>query len=286
MATLRGTGLVSAVVLLLAITSFGQQLYYASESQRKLQLLDLGTKQITTLYNTAGKPDDLILNSAGQLIYSIPGLGQINLYDPTTGQNTTLVSGLTYARDLEIEPGGQTMLIAIYSPGNIVRFNFATGATTVLTTKLRTCDGIKYDPYGNLYAVANHNTVVQIDPTTGAILDTLVLEPHDGVNGGDGLTFDSYSNSLWTTHDGTTGLGLVQIPVTPSGLGATFTYYNQTNQLTGVAPDGIKSDDQGNLYIGGIFKVFVYNIPSNAITEIVVAKGADGVSLVPGTYRH
>ena len=284
MVTLRRTILVLTVVLLFTFISFGQQLYFANEGKKKLQLLDFSDNQITTLYDTAGKPDDLILNSAGQLIYSIPDLGQVNLFDPVAGQNTTLVSGLKFARDLEIEPGGQTMLIAIYSPGNIVRFNFATGTTTVLLKNLGTCDGIKYDPYGNLYAVANHNTIIQIDPTTGVILDTLVLEPHQGINGGDGLTFDSYSTSLWTTHNGSTGLGLVQIPVTPSGLGSTFTYFNQTSQLNGVAPDGIKSDSQGNLYIGGIFKVFVYNIPSNEITDLVVTKGADGVSLVPGTY--
>jgi len=72
------------------------------------------------------------------------------------------------------------MLIASYAPGEIFRYNFSTGALTLLTKKLGSCDGIKYDPYGNLYAVANHNTIVQINPTTGAIINTLVLEPHHG----------------------------------------------------------------------------------------------------------
>jgi len=207
------------------------------------------------------------------------------LYDPTTGQNTVLVSGLKYARDLAIEPGGLTMLIAVYSPGEIVRYNFATGATTVLVKKLGTCDGIAYDPYGNLYAVANHNTIVQIDPVTGAILNTLVLEPHHGINGGDGLTYDSYSGSLWATHCGTTGLGVLQIPVTAAGLGSSFSLYlTPALKKSGSAPDGIKSDGNGNLYIGAIWTVAVYNIPTNTITQNVVVQGADGVSLVPGTY--
>jgi hypothetical protein len=61
-----------------------------------------------------------------------------------------LVSGLKWARDLEIEPGGQTMLIAVYNPGQILRYNFATGATTVLVKEHETFDGIAYDPYGTL----------------------------------------------------------------------------------------------------------------------------------------
>jgi sugar lactone lactonase YvrE len=173
------------------------------------------------------------------------------------------------------------MLIALYTPGEIVRFNFATGATTMLVKNLKSCDGIAYDPYGNLYAVANHNTIVQINPATGAILNTLVLEPHKGINGGDGLTYDSYTGSLWTTHNGTTGYGLVQIPITSGGLGSSSTLY-----LTPTVhnPDGIKSDGKGNLYIGAIWTMAVYNIPTNTVTKNIVVKGADGVSLVPGTY--
>jgi sugar lactone lactonase YvrE len=181
----------------------------------------------------------------------------------------------------DMEPGAETLLIAVYTPGEIVRFNFATSATTVLTKNLKSCDGIAYDPYGNLYAVANHNTIVQINPVTGAILHTLVLEPHHGINGGDGLTYDSFSGSLWATHDGTTGGGLLQIPVTAAGLGSTFTLH-PTPSVS--APDGIKSDGEGNLYIGAIWTVAVYNIPTNTVVKNVVAKGADGVSLVPGTY--
>jgi len=282
--TLLRRVLLSSLILLTAISSsLAQKLYIANEPQKSLQLLDLNTSpsQITTLYNVGAKLDDLTLNSAGQLIYSVPSLGTVSLYDPTTGQNTILVSGLKYARDLAIEPGGQTMLIAIYSPGAIVRFNFATGTTTVLTKKLGSCDGIAYDAFGNLYAVANHNKIVQINPVTGAILNTLVLEPHYKVNGGDGLTYDSYSGSLWATHDGTTGNGLLQIPVTSAGFSSGFSFY-----LTpGVnAPDGIKSDGKGNLYIGAIWTVAVYNIPTNTVTKNIAVKGADGVSLVPGTY--
>jgi hypothetical protein len=149
-----------------------------------------------------------------------------------------------------------------------------------------TCDGIAYDAYGNLYAVAGHNTIVQINPNSGAILNTLVLEPHNGINGADGLTYDPYSGNLWATHAGTTGKGLIQIFTVPEGGFATtgFNLYLFTKQLTGSAPDGIKSDGKGNLYVGAINTIFKYNIPTNEITGSWIVGGADGVSLVPGTY--
>jgi sugar lactone lactonase YvrE len=287
MTVLRAIGLVFALVLLFTFSAFAQQLYISNEPKASLQVLNLNAvpPQLTTLFQAPAKLDDLILNAAGQLIYSIPSLGEVDLYDPTTGQNSILVSGVNSARDMAIEPGGQTMLIAIYSPGEIVRFNFATGTTTLLAKKLKTCDGIAYDPYGNLYAVANHNTIVQIDPVAGTILNTLVLEPHHGINGGDGLTYDSYSGSLWATHDGTTGVGLVQVPVTAAGLGSSFSLFlPPTLTARGSAPDGIKSDGKGNLYLGAIWTAAVYNIPTNTVTQNIVVKGADGVSLVPGTY--
>ena len=283
MVTLHRISLLSIFVLLITCSLSGQQLYIANEPLMSLQLLDLNKTpyKATTLYNVGVRLDDLTLDPAGRLIYSAPSTGVVYSFDPTTGVNSTLVSGVKGARDLAIEPGGQTMLIAIYSPGSIVRYNFATGATTTLAKKLKTCDGIAYDPHGNLYAVANHNTIVQLNPVTGAVLNTLVLEAHQGINGGDGLTYDPYTSSLWATHDGTTGGGLIQIPVTAAGLPATFSYF----PLTGIkAPDGIKSDGKGNLYIGAIWTVVVYNIPTNTVTKNIVVKGADGVSLVPGTY--
>jgi len=283
MLRLRAPSLTFALVLLSTLVSFAQQVYISNEPKQSLQLLNFSAQPatLTTLYQAKAKLDDLTVNSAGQLIYSIPSLGEVDLYDPSTGQNTTLVTGIRNARDLAIEPGGKSLLIAGYSLGQIMRFNFSTGALTVLAKKLKSVDGIAYDPYGNLYAVASHNTIVQVDPVSGAVLNTLVLEPRNGINGGDGLTYDSYSGSLWATHDGTTGLGLLQIPVTAAGMGTTFSLF-VLPALQGSAPDGIKSDGRGNLYIGAIWSAAIYNIPTNSITKKVIVKGADGIALVPG----
>ena len=279
----------SAFTLLAAISplfaqQLAQQLYITNEPKKSLQLLNLQTKALTTLYNIGAEPDDLTLNSAGQLIYSIPSTGTVDLYDPTTKVNSVLVSGVLYARDLAIEPGGNTMLIAIYAPGKIVRYNFTTHTTVTLAQKLGSCDGIAYDGYGNLYAVANHNTIVRIDPVSGAVLGTLTLELHSGVNGADGLTYDTYTKTLWATQAGSIAKGLFQIFTNASGFTGTFNSFNFTSQLTGSAPDGIKSDGKGNLYVGAINTAFVYNISSNTITESVIVGGADGVALKP-TFR-
>ena len=71
MVTRRGIGLMFTLVLLMAFSSSAQQLYIANEPQKSLQLLNLNTHppQLSTLYTVGAKLDDLILNSAGQLIY-------------------------------------------------------------------------------------------------------------------------------------------------------------------------------------------------------------------------
>jgi sugar lactone lactonase YvrE len=264
------------------------QIYAAAEAPEELVQFNYATGVETILYHTVGKPDDLIVNPAGQLIYSVPTQGTVNLYDLTTGVNTVLAN-VGAARDLTITPDGQNLMIAHNAdPPSIYEYNFASKNLTVFFPKTKgitSMDGLAFDVYGNFYAVASKNTIIQLNPQTGAIINTLTIEPHSGVNGGDGLVYDSYSNSLWSTHCGKIwGGGLLQIPVQASGFVSTapgFTFY----PFTGIgAPDGIKSDGKGNLYIGAIWTAPVYNIPEGKVIYNNVVKGSDGVALVPGTY--
>lgn len=283
-------GLAIALVWTLSANAQQQlaQLYIANESQECLQQLNFSTGVLTTLYEIGAKPDDLTLSSSGQLIYTVPGSGTVNLYDPVAKTNTTLASNIAGARDLTLEPGGQTLLISKNTdPAEIYRYSFVTNTATIFFPKTKgisSFQGTAYDAYGNLYAVASDNTIIQINPVTAAIINTLVIEAHSGVNGADGLTYDSYTNSLWATMAGKVlGWGLIQIPVQASGFVSTdpgFTFY----PFPEGAPDGIKSDGHGNLYIGAIWDAVVYNIPTKTLIENVVTKGADGVALVPGTY--
>jgi sugar lactone lactonase YvrE len=70
---------------------------------------------------------------------------------------------------------------------------------------------------------------------------------------------------------------LIEVPTDLSG----FTLF-QTGKIS--FPDGIKSDGKGNLYIGALWTAVEYNIPDDKITKDIIVKGADGVSLVPGSY--
>jgi len=266
--------------ILFAVASFSaaQQLYFTSESGQNIGLVNWPAGTVQTLLTTSGKPDSLVLNANGQIIYSMPSAGQVWLFDPSTGSNTMLAGGLKYPRDMVIEPGGQTMLIGFYSPGGIVRYNFATGAVTTLSKKLGNVDGLAYDANGDLFAVDGHNQVCQIDPVAGTVLKCIVLEPHHGVNGGDGMVYDSYTGQLWVSHDGQIGNGLIEIPTDLSS----FTLY-QTGHI--LVPDGLASDGQGNLYIGaGLRSIVQYNIPTDTIVKSVKAHGVDGCVLIPGTY--
>jgi streptogramin lyase len=274
-----------AACLGLAVQVSAQAAYATSEPGKKLYKVDLSTGVLQVLFNILdGRPDSLIVNNQGQILYSVPKktvpvitYGYIGLFDPATGVNTILVSGI-YLRDLVLEPGGMSMLIGQSSPGAILRFNFVTGTLTTVAKKLGSVDGLAYDPAGNLFAVIQHNLIAKINPNTGAILKTLVLEPHYRINGGDGMTYDPYTGNLWVSHDGTLGNGLIEVPTNLSG----FTLF-QTGNIR--APDGVVSDGKGNLYIGaGLQKLVIYNIPTNTITNAIKVPGIDDVVLVPGTY--
>jgi hypothetical protein len=286
-------GLLSAVASIAMVAGAeAQQLYATSEGGMQLDLVTLPAGKFTNLFTTPGRPDSLLLNAQGQLIYSMGPQGTLALFDPATGANTILLSGLKSPRDLTFDPGSTTsMLISEYSIGTILRYDFVTGVSTVLAKKLGSVDGLAYDPLGHLFAVANHNTIVQLSPTTGAVLKTLVLEPHYKVNGGDGMVYDSYSHNLWVSHDGadpTTGAkesGFFEVPTDLSG----FTLFQDgtllKKSLAVPVPDGIISDGKGNLYVGaGLQRLVVYNIPTDTVTLNPAVPGIDSLILVPGTF--
>jgi DNA-binding beta-propeller fold protein YncE len=226
----------------------------------------------------------------GKVLYTVTPRGTLEQFDPTTKTNRVLATFPNGGpRDMVYDPGRKSVLIALYTSARLARYNFITGAVTVFpSAKLgSSLDGLAYDPAGNLYAVVSHNTICQLNPNTGAILQTLVLEPHYKVNGGDGLLYDNFTHNLWATHDGTQGNGLIEIPLTatkPPRLGSPI--FRQTGKLH--VPDGIITDGVGNLYIGeGLQFLTQYSIPKNAIIKRVLVKGIDSPAFrsEPSTAR-
>lgn len=272
----------AAAILLLPICSSAQMLYATGEYTKQLDLVNMVTGQVSVVYSMAGigaKPDSLLLNSQGQIIYTVTNLGLLGMYDTGTGINTVLASGLSYPRDLVFDFGTEnSLLIANYARGQILRYNMITGTVSILAKNLGSTDGLAYDAAGNLFVVAHHNKVCQIDPTLGTVLNCIVIEPAYKVNGADGLTYDPYSGQLWATHIGTIGNGLMEIPTDLSSV----TFFQTGNIHT---PDGVQPDGYGNLYIGATLQhIVVYNIPTDTITKSVYCKSVDDIALIPGTY--
>ncbi|MCU1299636.1 MAG: Multicopper oxidase [Acidobacteriaceae bacterium] len=292
----RSRFLIALFLVGLVVPLSAQQFYATSETTGQLELINLGNKTLTSVYTAAGSPDSILINSQQQLVYDLSREGILALYDPVTQTNTVLAPGLKSPRDLVFDvptacnpnANANTMLVAEYSIGQIIRYNFTTGTFAKLGGQLGSpttgfsVDGLAYDAQGNLFAIANHNTVVQLDPCTGQVLNTLVLEPHDKVNGGDGMVYDPYSGQLWISHDGTDSAnGLIEVPTDLSSF-ALF----QVGQIP--VPDGIASDGKGNLYIGaGLQRLMVYNIPTDTLAQpaanSLLVPGIDSLALIPGT---
>jgi hypothetical protein len=255
-------------------------LYATGEASQLLQEVNMTTGAVTVLANLTNRPDSLILDSQGRLLYTTggSGTGTVSMYDPSTKTVSVVLTGLSYPRDLIFDPGQTSLLVSNFGLGQILRLNLSTGAVTTLLTGQGTVDGLAYDPAGQLFAVVNHHTqIVQLDPTSGAILKTLtVVTDHTvGYYGLDGLTYDSYTGDLWVSDVGTAANCLVEVPTDLSG----FTLFQVGNFPS---PDGIISDGHGNLFVGaGLVAVIEYNIPTNTITKRVKVSTVDDVVMVP-----
>jgi sugar lactone lactonase YvrE len=255
-------------------------LYATGEGSQLLQEVNMTTGVVTILTKLTTRPDSLIVDSQGRILYTTGGngTGTVSMFDPSSNTNTIVATGLTYPRDLIFDPGQTSILVSNFGLGQIVRIDLASGTVTPLLSKQGTVDGLAYDPAGHLFAVVNHHTqIVQVDPSSGAILNTLtVVTNHTvGYYGLDGMTYDSYTGELWVSDVGTGANCLVEVPTDLSG----FTLFQVGNVTT---PDGIISDGHGNLFVGAaLLTVVEYNIPTNTITDRVKVSSVDDVALVP-----
>ena len=139
------TGFFLATLLLsLSLGSRAQQFYATSETTGQLERIDLANQTITTVYTAAGKPDSILVNARGQLIYDLSPQGILALYDPATQTNTVLLSSLKGPRDLLFEvptacnpnANANTMLVGEYTSGQIIRYDFTAGTFANLGPQL------------------------------------------------------------------------------------------------------------------------------------------------------
>jgi len=280
----RWAGLLVFLPLILGSISTAQMFYVTSEPGQQLDLVDFSSGTVTDIYNIGSRPDSVIVNAQGQIFYTVTPLGTLQMFDPNTGLDSVLATFPSgYPRDLVFDPEGKNILVSLYGIGKLGRYNLASGTATIFpsTPIGLTLDGLAYDPAGNLFAIVSHNTLCQLDPTTGAILQTLILEPPLNLNGGDGMVYDPFTKTLWVTRVSTLGDGLIEIPLTESAppvLGTPI--FLQTGNM--VTPDGVISDGQGNLYIGeGLQHLTEYNVPTDNILKRVLSPGIDDMAFVP-----
>lgn len=284
MKTFRWGCFLGFLLCLMVSNSAAQTFYVTSEPGKQLDRVDFTAGTVTNIFSIGSEPDSLVVNAQGQLFYTVTPLGTLQMFDPATGQDTVLASfGNVFPRDLTFDPDGKSILVSLYGVGKLGRYNLATGTFTIFPSQPigQTLDGLAYDPAGNLYAVVSRNTLCQLDPVTGSILQTVVLEPHSNNNGGDGLVYDSFTKNLWLTRVSTLGSGLIEIPLTqstPPVLGAPIFF--QTGNI--VTPDGVISDGLGNLYIGEALQHLTeYNIPTDTIVKRLLSPGIDGLAFDP-----
>lgn len=163
---------------------------------------DTSTNTVSLVVNTGFNLDSLIFNSNNNIISSRISVNQLGSFNGTVDSTFTSAGIGPGVADMALEPGGATLLVGNAFGTTVSRVNASTGLfVTNLNMGLRP-DGIAYDNKGNLFIVLNRTEVARVDPVTGAILQTLVL---NGGGNADGLTFDSTTGLLYVSNDTAAG---------------------------------------------------------------------------------
>jgi PEP-CTERM motif len=158
---------------------------------------DTATNTVSPVVNTGFALDSLIFNTSNNIISSRISVNQLGIFNGSVDTTFASVGLGPGVADMALEPGGTTLLVGNAFGTTVSRVNANSGAfITNLSVGLRP-DGIAYDNIGNLFIVLNRSEVARVNPTTGAILQTLTL-----VGGqADGLTFDSTTGMLYVSND-------------------------------------------------------------------------------------
>ena len=258
---LLGASVMSASAATLYVTNF---------SSGQILSLNTLTKATTVVATVGNNPDSIVFDSAGRIIYSVYNTGQVRVYNIGTATDSLLASGFSNfgTVDLALEPGGATVLLSDRGNSTLRRINVTTGATTNVGSvgAFSGLNGIAYDGSGNLYVALGNNTVVQVNPSTGAVIRTSAAVP----GGIDGMTYDSVSNKLWTLSGCLSSLDLATL--TPSACVSGST-----------SGDGVVSDGAGSLYLAAGSVVQQYTISSGVFSNVSnTISGLDDIAPASG----
>jgi RHS repeat-associated protein len=237
-------------------------LYVTSGNPNGIQKVDLATNTVTNVLATSPGVDSLIFDKSGRLIYTLFGTAQVGIYDPQTGSNTLISSGLFTSgiRDIALNPDGNSALVIDYTNNAIDRVDLTTDAVNTFASGISVPLGIAYDQKGNLFIdSAGLDSLLQLD-TTGAILQTIPLHSNGRP---DGMTFDPYTGALWIADNSG---GLIEV--------SNYLTSPQVREFVSPLPvtgifDGISSDGLGHLFFAELdSRVDNYDIASNKFTAL------------------
>jgi sugar lactone lactonase YvrE len=282
----RAKSCLVAVLAVLSLTNnvgpaFGEFLDVTSLFGKQLLQVDTSTNTTTVLTNTQGNPDSLIFDGQGNIVYTQVLQGQVVVFNPGTHTNTVIASGFPQPRDLALEPGGHSVLLTDFFANKIFRIDLNSHATTVVAggAGVANPDGITYDNAGHLFAVVNrgsaNQSVVQIDPTSGAILNSRNIS-NITING-DGITFDQFTQNLWVAYNFGNGGGVIELPTSLASATA-FPSFGST------LGDGVEADGNGHLFIANVAQsnIAEYDIASGSYTQLTSVFSIDDLAPLSG----
>jgi hypothetical protein len=281
---------ISAVVAILVSapgpTRADEVIYWSNREGDQLEQTDVTTGTTTVIENPTkgtGDPDSLIFDTKGNIIYSLTNTiwygypyAQLRSFNPKTLVDSVItpLTGQfsTDLRDLALDPSGTSVLVSDLQNMQVIRVNLSTGARTVLRQLSTFPNGLAYDNSGHLF-VAAYDQILQLDPTTGAILNS---SPHLGYpNYLDGLTYDRGTNTLYAADN-----NHLQAfnPTTLASTAVAGSY------IYGATFDGVQSDGLGHIIIAdtGDEGVAQYDIATATTKFLFSAPGVDDIAPIVG----
>ncbi len=265
------------LVISLAPQAAASTVYATNVSVTQLQAINTSTNLVTWSFGTPGTPEGLTFDGQNQILYTTAFTGQLAMYSFTTHNSSTLTTFGTNQEGayVTMDPSGTSALFGVTGVG-IERINLSTNAVSPLVN-FADPRGIAFDSAGHLFAILGPNQLSQINPTTGAIINSIAL-PFTGSAGANGLAFDPVSGNLFVTDDANnlTVRGLYRVGTNLST--ATF-----LPGASGLFASGLTADGLGNLYIAEANHLDEYNIASDVLTTGTVDSGLFDVALQPVT---